>query len=408
MIDVRSETGMGVETTALDLEQLPDADLLARFVARRDPAAFAALVSRHGPLVLGLCRRLIRHEQDAEDAFQATFLVFLRKAGSIGKYESVGSWLYGVAYRVSLKANIAAARRRSRETSLPEAAAFEVARDATGIDLGAALDAEVNRLPPRFRRAVVLCYLQGWSAQQAARALGCPRGTILSRLARARARLRDRLTRRGFVLTATAVAVALTRNRVEAAVPGRLGDSTIQAATGSAAAGAVSANAGALAHGVLQAMRIAKLKVLAVVLGILALGAAGVLVPRALADKDAKPADGKASLDGTWVAVTTIKDGAELAKENNKVTSKDSTFTMIKGDKELKGKVQIDATKKPATIDIEVTEGDEKGKSSSGIYELAGDDLKICLGLQGTPRPTEFDGKAGSGCILVTLKREKK
>jgi uncharacterized protein (TIGR03067 family) len=273
------------------------------------------------------------------------------------------------------------------------------------------LDEELNRLPPKYRRAVVLCYLQGRSTQDAARTLGCPRGTVPSRLARARERLRGRLVRRGLILTASAVAVALTRNRAEAAVPGPLGDSTIQAATGPAAAGAVSANAGALAHGVLHAMRIAKLKVVAVVLGVLALGVAGALAPRALADKDAKPADAKASLDGTWVAVATIKNGAEAPKEElegTKVTFKDNTFTLTQGGKEMKGTIQIDATKKPATIDIELTEGGDKGETGSGIFELKGDDLKLCLGLHGNPRPTAFEAPEGSGCVLVTLKREKK
>src|SRR5262249_54483323 len=156
----------------------------------------------------GLCRRIVRHEQDAEDAFQATFLVFVRKAGAIGKHESVGSWLYGVAYRVSMKAKVAAARQHARQTALSSEPAADDGGGATGRGLWAVVDEELNRLPSKYRRAVVLCYLQGQSAQDAARSLGCPRGTVLSRLARARERLRGRLVRRGLILTASAVAVA--------------------------------------------------------------------------------------------------------------------------------------------------------------------------------------------------------
>jgi RNA polymerase sigma factor (sigma-70 family) len=413
-----SEPGMGIESAGLDLGQLPDADLVSRFVARRDAAAFSALVGRYGPLVLGLCRRLVRREQDAEDAFQATFLVLVRKAGSIGKHESVGSWLYGVAYRVALKANTAAARRRARETPLRDIAAPEAGCGATENDLGAVLDAEVNRLPPKHRRAVVLCYLQGCSAQEAARVLGCARGTILSRLARARERLRGRLVRRGLILTASAVAVALMRNRAEAAVPGPLAESTVQAVTGNAAtAGLASAQAVALAKGVVNTMWLIKLTKVGALLLVVALGGAVALGSRAWAERDAvydKDANGKdakpAKLDGTWLAVELSKDGNAVPKdevEKTKVVFKDGTLTVTDGDKVKEGKVQIDITKKPATIDITIAEGEGKEETHLGIFEVDGDTLKICFAHAGNERPTAFESQAGSGLRLGVFKRSK-
>ena len=176
---------------------LTDAQLLERFVADQDEAAFEILLWRHGPKVLGVCRRVLRHEQDAEDAFQATFLVLVRKAGSIGKRQSVGSWLYRVAYRVALRAKVSASKRNARQRVITDVPAAEAVPDLFSRDVALVLDEEVNRLPEKYRAAFVLCYLDGKTNEQAAQELGCPKGTILSRLAWARERLRVRLTRRG-------------------------------------------------------------------------------------------------------------------------------------------------------------------------------------------------------------------
>jgi RNA polymerase sigma factor (sigma-70 family) len=185
---------------------LSDAALLERFARRGDEAAFELLVWRHGPMVLGACRRVLRHEQDAEDAFQATFLVLARKAAEAGRRGSLGGWLYTVAYRVALRARQRQALRGRREAPLgaeapPDAAAGppeELARR----EVGPLLDAEVARLPEKYRAAFVLCYLEGKTNEEAAALLGCPKGTILSRLARARDRLRRRLSARDLVLAA--------------------------------------------------------------------------------------------------------------------------------------------------------------------------------------------------------------
>ncbi len=182
---------------------LTDAQLLERFATSRDEAAFEVLVWRHGSLVLNIARRLLRHSTDAEDVFQATFLTLARKAATIRRGTSVAGWLYKVAYRIALRVRQTATRREQREQSGIENVVAPMERGDA--ESAAIVADEVGRLPERYRAAVVLCYLQGSTTEEAARILGCPRGTVLSRLAWARHRLSNRLIRRG-----VAPAVALT------------------------------------------------------------------------------------------------------------------------------------------------------------------------------------------------------
>jgi erythromycin esterase len=190
---------------------VPDADLLARWTTARDEAAFECLVWRHGPMVLATCRRVLGPGPDADDAFQATFLTLVRRAGQVRS--GVGGWLHRVAYRVALRVR---ARRRPTAALVAEPAA-EPAHDADWHDLRPVLDREIDALPERFRAPFVLCYLQGKTNEQAARELGRPVGTILSRLATARQKLRARLTRRGVGLSAAA-AVTVPASLARAAV----------------------------------------------------------------------------------------------------------------------------------------------------------------------------------------------
>ena len=183
-----------------DTAGLGDAQLLARFVADRDQRAFAALVRRHGPLVLGVCRRLLRHQQDAEDCFQAAFLVLARRAGSVRQRASLASWLYGVAYRVARDAASAIARRRSRERQVERMPHPEVPPQEPQ-DWRPLLDQELMALPEKFRAAVVLCDLEGRTRKEAACVLKIPEGTLSSRLAAGRRLLAQRLTRRGLAHT---------------------------------------------------------------------------------------------------------------------------------------------------------------------------------------------------------------
>jgi RNA polymerase sigma factor (sigma-70 family) len=260
---------------------LPDAELLRRWVAGRDEAAFEVLLWRHAPMVLGVCRRVLRDAHEAEDAFQATFLALARKAGSIGRREAPAGWLYRVAYRTALQAKAGAARRPAQDAEALAARAAETGEDLVWRDLRPVLDEEVSRLPEKYRLPFVLCHLEGKTNEEAARELGCPLGTVLSRLARARERLRARLTRRGITLPAGALAAALSGSDLSAAVPARFVGLAAQAALAAApgGAGVVSPGVCALAEGVLRGMAMTKLKtaaVLVLALGLLGTGAGAV------------------------------------------------------------------------------------------------------------------------------------
>ncbi|HVS38768.1 MAG TPA: DUF6263 family protein [Gemmataceae bacterium] len=235
-----------------------DAHLLERFVQTRDRTAFELLVWRHGAMVLNVCRRVLRREHDAEDAFQAAFLTLVRKAGAIGNGASVGGWLYQVAYRIALRARAAARVAPLPAKPLPDPSAEEPIAGLFRAELAAALDQEVHRLPDKYRVAFVLCYLEGRTTEAVARCLGCPPGTVGTRLARARALLRRRLARRGFDPSAPALLHGLAP-----ALPGALVDATIRAALHgtadlAAAAGLISAQAAALAKGALRTMTLTK------------------------------------------------------------------------------------------------------------------------------------------------------
>jgi RNA polymerase sigma factor (sigma-70 family) len=261
-----------------------DAELLERFAARRDEAAFAALVRRHGPMVLAACRRVLGNHADAEDAFQATFLVLVRKAGSIKRRAALAGWLHEVALRVALRARERACTRRLHEQRVPDMPRKDFLSTVVWRDLQPVLDEEVQGLPDACREAFVLCYLEGKTYEQAAAQLRCRPGTISRRLARARELLRVRLTRRGLVLPAGVLAAALSQQAAPAAVPAALIASTVKTAL-RAAAGSIPARLAALAEGGLQAMTASKTKVaLALLL------AAGLLCASAAALAHSAPA----------------------------------------------------------------------------------------------------------------------
>jgi RNA polymerase sigma factor (sigma-70 family) len=252
-----------------------DGQLLDSFIARREEIAFEALLRRHGPMVLGVCQRILRNLHDAEDAFQATFLVLARKASSVMPRGMVGSWLYGVAYRTAMKARAMNAKRRTKERL-----AGEMPRSGSSTDeeLLAQLDHELSRLPDKYRVPVILCELQGKSRREVARMLEIPEGTLSWRLAQARKLLAKRLTQKELVFPLAALAVGLSPT---------LRASTLKTAL---TAGAVPAQVLALTEGVIKAMLLTKLKLtvcvatLAVVAGI---GATG-LTYRATAEEPKK------------------------------------------------------------------------------------------------------------------------
>jgi RNA polymerase sigma factor (sigma-70 family) len=233
-----------------------DRQLLLAFSVRGEQAAFAALVERHGPMVLRVCRRVLRHAQDAEDAFQATFLVLAQKATSIRKTEALASWLHGVAHRVALRARRDAGRRRAHEREVKAMPAKnDPRREPDWIEVQAALDEEVQALPEIYRGPFVLCFLEGRSRAEAAQELGLKEGTVWSRLVTARKRLHKKLAGRGIGLPALLAAAALSEGAARA-VPVGLTESTLQAV----AAGLVSTRVAALAKEVSKTMSLVQMK----------------------------------------------------------------------------------------------------------------------------------------------------
>ena len=255
---------------------LSDKQLLARFVAVRDEAAFAALVRRHGPMVLGACQRVLHDLHDAEDALQATFLVLARKAASLAVGESLGCWLYGVAYRAALEAREFNARRRARERPMRDVPHPEV-MPGEGQDWRPLLDRELSLLPEKYRAPIVLCDLEGRSRRDGARLLGVAEGTLSSRLARGRTLLAKRLSRCGVTLSGGALAVALSQGAVSAQVSAVLGMSTARAAALVAGGQmAVATPAVLLMKEVMKAMLMKKLRfAIGTMMVLVALGAVG-------------------------------------------------------------------------------------------------------------------------------------
>jgi RNA polymerase sigma factor (sigma-70 family) len=277
------------------LSEAPDAELLQRFVTIHEEEPFAALVRRHGPMVWSVSRRVLPCVQDAEDVFQATFLLLARRAGSIRRAESVGSWLHGVAHRLALKLRQQDARRQSREKraadmrrTIPEA--------ATSLsDVQTIIDAALCDLPEKYRSALVLCYLEGNTHEEAARRLGCPLATVRTRVARGRKLLRDRLAKRGLILSSAGLAALLVASAAPAVAPAVLVKAAVQAAlpfaAGQSAAALCSRQAAGLVEEGLQAMLLTKLKlatVLVLAAGLVA-GAAALTQQGTAADEAAPP-----------------------------------------------------------------------------------------------------------------------
>lgn len=296
-------SGLGIEDLGGSIRRLfedgsalgmDEGELLRRFAVARDPVALEVLVARHGPMVLGVCRRVLGNRHSSEDAFQATFLVLARRAGSIRDSDRIGPWLHGVALRVAVRVRADLARRNAHERPDAEELAMQTSVDDSGFDrleLRAALDEEVRRLPEKFRDPIVLCYLDGLTHDEAATRLHCPVGTVRSRLSTGRSRLRERLTRRGVTVPSGVIATVLTAEAASAAVMPALLISTVKAATafaggmaGATAAGMVSAEVASLAEGMSKIMVISKLKMVG------ALALAGLLPWASAASRPIRPA----------------------------------------------------------------------------------------------------------------------
>jgi RNA polymerase sigma-70 factor (ECF subfamily) len=392
-----------------DGADVADGELLERYLARRDEAAFESLLRRHGPMVLGVCRRVLRNEADAHDAFQATFLVFVRKAGSIIPRGRVGNWLYGVAHKTALKARAMSRQRRAKE----QQAAVPQARPAEGAvqELLALLDEALSRLPHKYRTAIVLCDLEERSIKEAAVHLGCPQGTVASRLARAREMLATSLTRRGLALGCGALAAGLAR-----AAPAPLSPALVASAAQATAAAAVSPHVAALAEAVAKSvgMTIGKVFTAAVVAAAL-LGGGGALLtyptlkgrktepgqpyPPGVSIPRDRPKSDREALQGTWVAVSAERNGAIMSREEVRRWGR-LTFAGDRADRQgserREGTYMIDPDRKPAEIDLFTQLNPWKG-----IYELKGSTLKLAIKF-GDERPTEFDSRDG---LLIVFEK---
>jgi RNA polymerase sigma factor (sigma-70 family) len=437
---------------------LTDGQLLRRFVGHRDEAAFAALVERHGGLVLGVCRRVLLHEQDAEDAFQAAFLILARKSTAIRKIESMASWLHGVAQRTAMNLRKSAMRRRKHEQATAQSAAESPVAGAALKELQALLDAEVARLPDRYRAPFVLCCLEGKSRPEAAHDLGWKLGTVSSRLSRARQRLKQQLTRRGVVLSAALCATALADNVAAAAVPPTLASSTTKAAlhfaAGKLAVGFISERTAALTEGVLRAMFVSKLKKTGLVLALaltLALGGLGALhfqeaaaetdngasgpLPQAAAvnpakekshlvqDKKDEAAGDLEKLQGHWEVVETERDGKKVQEDDivdRCVISKNNIVLERMQILDRKDQVEVVLESVIGTLALEtnkvpkrmIIEGEwssplrDKKVTYYALYKIDGDTLTILLPPPRTEPPAEFKTTAGLGQQLQVFKRQ--
>ena len=398
-------------------DEVSDALLLGRFVEQWDQAAFRDLVRRHGPMVLGVGRRILGDPHAAEDAFQATFLLLVRKAGSVRKRGSVGPWLYGVARRVALEARGVASRRQVAVGLDPEAPGVDDRDGLERDELHAALHEELGRLPEKYRAPLVLCYIEGLPHEAVARQLGWPLGTVRVRIARGRDLLGARLVRRGLTPAAVLLALGLLP-KTEAAVPPRLVEATVRAAARVAAGeevprGDVPARVVDLERKVRKAMHLTRLKwATAFALAVIATGVGAAAVPRVLAaaDDKAKVEAELKKLDGLWLLEAFERAGEKKAGEGNgeQIKIEGESFSIWhEGHVEERGKIKLDPSKDPKEIDFQFLEGKHEGKADLAIYAWDGEILKLCWGKQGTKHPTDFTTKPNDDRILLFLKRQK-
>ena len=369
-----------------------DGQLVDRFVARREGAVFEAIIHRHGPMVWGVCRRVLREHHDAEDAFQATFLVLARKASSVLPREKLGNWLYGVAYQTAIRARVTRTKRRMREGQVMDMPEPEAVSQDDSDGLSELLDLELSRLPEKYRIPIVLCELEGKTHREAAERLGWPIGTVSGRLSRAKAMLARRLPRRGGSLSAGTLAVLLAQEAT-ARMPTNLIGSTAQAASlfaaGGAAAGMVPAGVAALTREVMKMILLSKMKVataMLVAVSALAVGGTG-LAYRAQAQvpeqEKAVESNREHAIEGSWVTESTVRDGKTLDELKGATFKfwKDTLTIIYEGGRLEPGthRYKLGTSEMPKTIDLKTTRPDGEEMASKGIYSLKGDTLIICL-----------------------------
>jgi RNA polymerase sigma factor (sigma-70 family) len=409
-------------------EDLTDAVLLERYTSRREEAAFAALVRRYSPLVLSVCRRVLHHEQDAEDAFQAVFCVLAQKAASIRQRAAVGAWLHAVAFRIARKARAKRGRQPVSQSDPADIPAAEATPEWAWKELRPILDAEVSRLPTKCRQAFVLCYLEGLTNEQAAAQLGCPLGTLLSGLARARDLLRARLTRRGLTLSAGALAAALGHHAAATPVQAGLAELAVQTGLRYAAGQAVAAGVATLADGFLKTLLRAWLTITIGLVSALAVVVMVVFVlwvrsrgtgagnPSAPAARvTATPQAEVEKLQGSWQVVGMEKEGKQADPQANqgfqgygfRFTGGRWTLSVPGGLPMAPMPFVLDPSQEPKAIDFTMF----PGKTVLGIYQVDADCLTLCLDFDqagtGGKRPTSFHTQPDAlDVTLFVLRRE--
>ncbi|HEX4611150.1 MAG TPA: RNA polymerase sigma factor, partial [Urbifossiella sp.] len=373
-----------------------DGKLLGLFIEHRDESAFAALVRRHGPMVWGVCRRIVGHHQDAEDAFQATFLVLARKAAVVRPRRMVANWLYGVANRTALKAKVMAGKRHAREKQMPHLPEAGAGRQESWAGLDRLIDRELATLPDKYRIAVVLCDLEGKKGKDAARQLKIPEGTLASRLRTGRVMLAKRLTRNGITLSGGALAAVISGHAVKAGVPAGLVSSTIQAAartvSRASAAGAVSANVAALMEGVMKAMVLTKLKpVMAVVLvaGLIALG--GVGTHHAVGGPQVQGSDGEGGTPMTRLPSPGARDAV-----NPNTAAADARDATAKKDALRADKSKATVSYAVADLVVPIPDGDLNSPKNEAAKTK--EDWLIRK-ITRTVSPASWEGSGGTGTI---------
>jgi len=413
--------------------ELTDGQLLTNFVERRDEAAFANLVFRHGPMVWRVCHHALANQHDAEDAFQATFLVLVRKAASVRPREMLANWLHGVARTTAHRARAAAAKRGARERQVTPMPERPVPPANPRADLHAVIDLELSRLPEKYRVLILLCDLEDRSRKEVAHQLGLPEGTVAGRLARARVLLARRLTRQGITLSGGLLAALLAEKAVGNVPPGVLTSTITTAArfaAESAAAGVVCPQVATLAEGVMKTMWHAKLKATAtlavVLIGVCmtlfaseALSQPPVTAPQAVNGGDETRANGKLPRAPEPAPKRDESDAAKIL----------GTWWVVKSDpKPFRWTFSPRNEQRPWTNDVELwhpggqswlnyevdTERREirfpvptPGQTPMGSYLLDGDVLVLTLSNYNLPAEL-ITAKGADGTVVLVLKREKK
>jgi len=401
---------------------LPDAELISRFVENGDESAFELLVRRHAAMVLSVCRRILCNEHDAEDAFQATFVVLFRKLRSIHRTESLGAWLHRVAFRVALRAK--SRRECRRETDSAVEAVAPAAIGAECSDLRILFDKEIERLPARLRCVAVLCLLEGHSYRTVAEELGCPIGTVQSRLARARAKLQERLVKQG--ITATAMLGMIAASTSIEAAPLLMQSTLLAAATYPYAASSVTM----LARQTLRAMTVHQLGLVAArglasiaIVGLL--GWIGVSILNAANDANVQPVRepdrihavirGSAArtkwkqdliqIQGDWQLFAGTEDGRAMppVKIQATVLTFRSDNRVSLGCQRADDRFVLEQATPLPRVELTISHA-EGATTQRGVYELNGDSLRICLGPDSSPA-SDFTCPTGSGRVLWHFRR---